>query len=49
MRYELEEFVNLIRQGARESSIHPPARSQIALRILDEARRQIGVRFPADD
>ncbi|MGB8021542.1 MAG: Gfo/Idh/MocA family oxidoreductase [Candidatus Nanopelagicales bacterium] len=48
MRYEVEEFVGLVGAGARESEIHPPARSLAAIRVLDEARRQVGVRFPAD-
>lgn len=48
MRYEVEHVVALLRRGATESDLHPPAHSLAALRILDEARRQVGVRFPAD-
>lgn len=49
MRYEVEEFAGLIDRGAIESAIHPPSRSQAALRILDEARRQIGLPVPRVD
>jgi scyllo-inositol 2-dehydrogenase (NADP+) len=49
MRYEVAEFADLIRAGARESALHPPSRTLAALRILDEARRQVGVRFPTDE
>ncbi len=48
MRYEVEEFATLLRGGATESALHPPSRSLAALRILDEARRQVGVVFPND-
>lgn len=48
MRYEVEEFAAVIRRGALESSLHPPANSLAALRILDQARRWVGVRFPSD-
>ena len=48
MRYEVEEFATLLRGGATESAMHPPSRSLAALRILDEARRQVGVVFPND-
>lgn len=48
MRYEVEEFARLIGQGQLESPLHPPTRSLAALRVLDEARRQVGVQFPFD-
>lgn len=48
MRYEVEEFIALVRSGATESRVHPPSRSLAAIRVLDEARRQVGVRFPSD-
>ena len=49
MRYEVEEFVNLVTQGDTQSRLHPPSRSLAALRVLDEARRQVGVSFLADE
>ena len=44
MRYEIEHFAELLRRGATESDVHPPARSMAALRILDEARAQVFAR-----
>lgn len=48
MRYEVQEFVNLIRATSNDSPLHAPSESLATLRVLDEARRQLGVRFPAD-
>lgn len=48
MMYEIAEFIGLIREGKRESSVNTHARSLWTLEIMDEARRQIGLRFPAD-
>jgi predicted dehydrogenase len=48
MRYEVEEFVRLVRTGALQSDVNSWERSLAVLRVLDEARRQVGVRFPAD-
>ena len=47
MRYEIEEFADLVRTGAPESPRHPTTHSLAVLRILDEARRQVGVRMPS--
>ncbi|MGB7982481.1 MAG: Gfo/Idh/MocA family oxidoreductase [Candidatus Nanopelagicales bacterium] len=47
MRYEVAEFLACVRAG-RESRTWPVAKSLAVARILDEARRQVGVRFPAD-
>lgn len=48
MMYEIAEFIGLIREGKRESSVNTHARSLWTLEIMDEARRQIGLQFPAD-
>ena len=48
MRYEIEHFVAAVRRGDTDSSVHPLAHTLATLRILDEARRQVGVRFPTD-
>lgn len=48
MRYEAEEFARLIREGGRESRLHPTSASLATLRILDAARAQVGVHFPTD-
>ncbi|NYI60230.1 putative dehydrogenase [Cellulomonas soli] len=47
--YGIDAFVDLVREGARDSAIHPLADVVTAHQVLDEARRQVGVRFPADD
>ncbi len=48
MRYELEAFIHLIREGHRESGINTHQVSLEVFAIMDEARRQIGLRYPAD-
>ena len=46
--YEISEFIDLIQSGKRESEINSHSNSLITIRIIDEIRRQIGVKFPAD-
>lgn len=48
MRYEAEEFSRLIQTGELESPTNSHANSSAAMAIMDEARRQIGLVFPAD-
>ncbi|SDN41777.1 Predicted dehydrogenase [Paenibacillus sp. yr247] len=48
MRYEAEEFIRLIKSGALESETNSHANSSIAMAIMDEARNQMGLVFPAD-
>ncbi|MFD9624647.1 Gfo/Idh/MocA family protein [Peribacillus muralis] len=48
MYYEAKEFVELIQQGKLESDINTFSNSLTTIEIMDEARRQIGVVFPAD-
>ncbi|NOV01710.1 Gfo/Idh/MocA family protein [Paenibacillus planticolens] len=48
MRYEAEEFIRLIQNGASESETNSHANSSIAMAIMDEARKQMGLVFPAD-
>ncbi|WP_338778841.1 Gfo/Idh/MocA family oxidoreductase [Metabacillus sp. FJAT-52054] len=45
---EAKEFAALIRSGKRESTINTFENSLIVLEIMDEARRQIGLVYPAD-
>lgn len=49
MYYEAAEFIRLIREGRTESPINSREVSAIAMDIMDEARRQLGLRFPADE
>jgi len=49
LAYELAEVCRLVRAGARQSDLHPLSRSVAAVGVLQEARRQVGVRFPADE
>jgi predicted dehydrogenase len=47
MRYEVEHFINCVRTG-EQSPTWPVANSLAVARLLDRARAQVGVRFPAD-
>ena len=47
MRYEVEHFLACVRAG-EQSPTWPVANSLAVARILDRARAQVGVRFPAD-
>ena len=48
MLYEVQEFSALIRGGRLESSVNTYGLATAVLAVLDEARRQIGLRFPSD-
>ncbi|MBS4198246.1 Gfo/Idh/MocA family oxidoreductase [Bacillus sp. FJAT-49732] len=48
MYYEIEEFINLIKSGKMESEVNSFENSLITARILAEARKQIGLTYPAD-
>lgn len=48
MYYEVKEFIDLLKSGRIESSTNSYANSMAALEIMDEARLQIGLKFPAD-
>jgi predicted dehydrogenase len=47
--YEVEEFINLIEQGHLESDINSHNSSVATMEVIDEVRRQLGVRYPADE
>ena len=47
--YEVKEFIDLIEQGRVESAINSHENSITTLEIIDEVRRQLGVRYPSDD
>ena len=49
LAHELAEVCRLVRTGARESALHPLSNSVAAIATLEEARRQVGVRFPVDE
>ncbi|MGL4853320.1 MAG: Gfo/Idh/MocA family protein [Phocaeicola sp.] len=46
--YEVKHFIDLIEQGKTESPINSLDNSIIAMEVMDEIRRQIGVVYPAD-
>ncbi|WP_339146105.1 MULTISPECIES: Gfo/Idh/MocA family oxidoreductase [unclassified Sutcliffiella] len=48
MFYEAEEFIRLIKSGEKESSINSLGNSLTTIRLLEEARSQIGLIYPAD-
>ena len=49
MCYEIEEFVKLIKAGEVESKINTFENSLEVIKLMDEARKQIGVKYPADE
>lgn len=48
MIYELQAFVDLIRAGKTESDTNTHERMLAVMDVMDEARRQIGIVYPAD-
>lgn len=46
--YEIAEFIDLVLSGERQSTINSHEHSLITLEIIDEVRRQLGIRYPAD-
>ncbi|MFB0843536.1 Gfo/Idh/MocA family protein [Paenibacillus oleatilyticus] len=48
MVYEVQEFIDVLQAGKLESATNSHANSLTAISIMDEARKQIGLRFPAD-
>jgi scyllo-inositol 2-dehydrogenase (NADP+) len=48
MYYEIKEFVELIKNNKLESDINSHDLSFAVMEIMDEARRQMGVVYPAD-
>ncbi len=48
MVYEITEFIELLKQGKQESLTNSYANSMAVMEIMDEARRQMGLVFPAD-
>lgn len=49
MRYEIEHFVQLIKQGSIESDINSWSFSQSVLSVIEQARKQIGLVYPGDN
>ncbi|MNJ62980.1 hypothetical protein D3C77_588410 [compost metagenome] len=49
MYYEALEFVDLIRSGRAESDINSHENSLIVAEVMEQARKQIGLVFPADN
>ncbi len=48
MYYELEHFIELVESGTPESPTNSWTNSLNATRVMDEARKQIGLAYPAD-
>ncbi|MEK0317677.1 Gfo/Idh/MocA family protein [Cohnella sp. 56] len=48
MVYELQAFVDLVRAGKTESDTNTHERMLAVMDVMDEARRQIGIVYPAD-
>lgn len=48
MSYEAQEFIGLIQQNQLESTVNSHTSSMTTMKIMEEARKQIGLVFPAD-
>jgi predicted dehydrogenase len=48
MYYEVQEFIQLLKDGERESSMNSHANSLAVAEIMEEARAQIGLRYASD-
>jgi predicted dehydrogenase len=48
MYYEVKEFIELIMNGQRESSVNSYENSKVTTGIMEEARKQFGLIYPAD-
>ncbi|MDM5188232.1 Gfo/Idh/MocA family oxidoreductase [Bacillus sp. DX4.1] len=48
MSYEAQEFIRLIQQNQLESTVNSHTSSMTTMKIMEEARKQIGLVFPAD-
>lgn len=48
MYYEVEEFINLINNGETESKVNSFQNSSVTAEIIEMARKQLGISFPAD-
>jgi len=48
MYYEVREFADLLASGKRESVLNSYSNSLKVIEIMDEARKQTGIRYPAD-
>ncbi|MEH7234979.1 Gfo/Idh/MocA family protein [Bacillus sp. JJ1562] len=48
MYYEAREFIELVKKGLLESTVNSYENSLAVMEILDEARNQMGLVFPAD-
>ena len=49
MCYEAEEFIRCVENGIKESPVNSHELSMWVIQIMDEARRQCGVVYPADE
>lgn len=48
MFYEIQEFIELMKNGAKESNLNSHSNSLQVVEIMDEARKQMGLIYPAD-
>ncbi|UOQ45113.1 Gfo/Idh/MocA family oxidoreductase [Halobacillus salinarum] len=48
MYYEMKEFIKIVEEGKDQSQVNSLENSLITAQIIQEARHQIGISFPAD-
>jgi len=49
MRFELHHFISLLEEGKTESQINSFEFSEQVMAVMDEARKQMKVVYPADE
>ncbi len=49
MYYEIEEFITCIQEGRLESTNNTHEHSRMTVEMMDEARKQMGLKYPADN
>ena len=47
--FEVKEFIDVVQTGRQESTVNSWENSLITMEIMDEIRRQLDVKYPADD
>jgi len=46
--FEVKEFIDVVQSGRQESTVNSWENSLVTMEIMDEIRRQLGVKYPAD-
>lgn len=47
--YEIKEFIDMVLEGKKESSVNSLDTSLATIEVIDEIRKQLGIKYPADN